>query len=129
MEDPELLKKKKKLKIIEKKNKINNNNNNNENNQYDILQEDFYERKTEQWDQLIDIVFSSIFDPVNYKCNKKVILIPNDIDEENQEEFKSIGLEIVDIYEENETENTHIVTYYSFAIHNFNNYFSFYAMV
>jgi len=67
MEDPELLKKKKKLKIIEKKNKINNNNNNNENNQYDILQEDFYERKTEQWDQLIDIVFSSIFDPVNYK--------------------------------------------------------------
>ena len=59
MEDPELLK---------KKNKINNNNNNNsENNQYDILQEDFYERKTEQWDQLIDIVFSSIFDAVNYK--------------------------------------------------------------
>jgi len=53
---------------LKKKNKINNNNNNNsENNQYDILQEDFYERKTEQWDQLIDIVFSSIFDAVNYK--------------------------------------------------------------
>jgi len=67
MEDPELLKKKKKLKIIEKKKKIKKNKNNKENNQYDILQEDFYERKTEQWDQLIDIVFSSIFDPVNYK--------------------------------------------------------------
>ncbi|ORY42411.1 hypothetical protein LY90DRAFT_671888 [Neocallimastix californiae] len=91
-----------------------------------ILQEDFYEWEIEGWNVLPDEMSSPIFIAVNHKW--KILFYPKKRDKETQEDYISVGIEVLDISKDMETENIHMATDFVFSIRNSNDYFCFIAV-